>query len=289
MIKKSELVLGAGNKTMYHIGIGEEHLADKIILVGDPGRVPMISAFFDKIEFQSQNRELVYHLGVYKGTQVAVLSTGMGVDNIDIVITELDALANLNIQTGALHPKHRTLQLIRVGTCGILQPDVPLLSYMVSEYGLGLDGMIYFYKTDKADLQIKMTEEFIKQMNWSSVLPRPYITPASENLINKLDNSYIKGITATSPGFYGPQGRTVRAEVLLSDLSDKLHQIDINGHKIINLEMETSCLYALSHILSHEAITICLGIANRATGDFSSNYHKEMEDLIQTILNKVIL
>lgn len=288
MIKKSELVLRAEDNTIYHLGIGPEHLADTILLVGDPGRVPAISFFFDKVVFQHQNRELMYHLGTYKGKKIAVLSTGMGVDNIDIIVTELDALANIDLTTGNPLPQHRTLQLIRIGTCGILQPDVPILSHIVSEFALGLDGMIYYYKTEKAHLQKDMETQFIQQMNWSPLLPKPYITTASQRLLSKLNNSYVRGITATSPGFYGPQGRTIRAELLEPELPNKLHQLNLNGHQVINLEMETSCLYALSNILGHDALTICLGIAKRITGDFAADYHRPMNTMIQTILDDIV-
>lgn len=288
MLKKSELVLREEDGAIYHLGIKPEHLADTILLVGDPGRVEQISIFFDKIEFKHQNRELIYHLGRYNRNRIAVLSTGMGVDNIDIIVTELDALANLNIQTGEPLPQHRTLQLIRVGTCGILQPDIPLLSFIASEFGLGLDGMIYFYKTEKAKLHPELSNEFVQQMNWSPMLPKPYITSASNVLLNKLGDLCVRGITATAPGFYGPQGRYIRAEIIEPELGTKLSRLNLNGHKITNLEMETSCLYALSNILGHDALTVCLGIANRYTGDFSADYHKQMRELILNILDNIV-
>lgn len=288
MIKKSELVVREEANTMYHLGISPEHLSDTILLVGDPGRVPIVSNFFNTVEYQHQNRELVYHLGTYKGKRIAVLSTGMGVDNIDIVVTELDALANLNLKTGKPLTSHRTLQLIRIGTCGILQPDIPLLSFIASEYALGLDGMIYYYKTEKACLKKDMEEQFVKQMNWSSLLPKPYITTCSKKLLNKLNNNYIHGITATAPGFYGPQGRTIRAELLDPDFPKKLQNINIDGNRIVNLEMESSCLFALANILGHEALTICVGIAKRVTGEFSSDYQKPMQELIYAVLNDII-
>ncbi|MDD4848343.1 MAG: phosphorylase, partial [Bacteroidales bacterium] len=166
--------------------------------------------------------------------------------------------------------------------------DIPFLSFIASEFAVGLDGMIHFYKTEKAHLQKEMEEQFIQQMNWSPLLPKPYITTSSKQLLSKLDYNYVRGITATAPGFYGPQGRTIRAELLEPNLPDKLSQVNLNGHKITNLEMESSCLFALSNILGHDALTVCLGIAKRATGEFAADYHPQMQNLIHSILEDVI-
>jgi len=284
-IKASELPLQADGQ-IYHLNLHPEELADIVILVGDPGRVSSISEKFDTITVKRQNRELVTHTGTVNGKEVSVISTGMGPDNIDIVVNELDALANVDLKSMEIKEKHKSLTLIRIGSCGILQPDIPVHGFIASEFGLGLDGLLQFYQHDGASDEI-MVEEFINFTNWHPSLPRPYCTPADTELLSRIGYDMYKGITATAPGFFGPQGRNVRASVRFPELNGKIEHFEFSGKKIANLEMECSALFGLSKILGHKALTCCVGIANRVTGEFSGNYHPAMNKLIETVLERI--
>jgi uridine phosphorylase len=287
-IPDSQLVLHTDG-SVYHLRLFPHQIADSIILVGDPGRVKDVSRLFDNIEFQMANREIVTHTGTYRRKRITVLSTGMGTDNIDIVINELDALANINLKTREIYPEHRKLNLVRLGTSGALQPEIEVgTSFVAAEYALGLDGLLHFYGGSEKVIEQGMTDAFVKHMNWSPNLPGPYVVKASESLLNKVGRGYYHGVTATSPGFYGPQGRSLRLALADLTMNKKIESFSYNGLKINNFEMESSALYGLSRMLGHEALTICLVIANRVTEKFAGDYHAYMDLLIQTTLDRLV-
>lgn len=282
----SELVIGQGN-TVYHLGVSRDEVAKKIILVGDPERVEIISNHFDTIRHRSKNREFVVHTGSYNQQEISVISTGIGTDNIDIVINELDALFNIDFASREDEKKHIQLELIRIGTCGILQPEIPLHSFIVSNEAYGLDNIAHFY-----DIHFSEKEEsFRKELNDYLKLPdgvHPYLTTASTDLLHRISSEQtFAGITITSCGFYGPQGRTLRIPHRLGNIYEKLQNFRTkDGQQILNFEMETSAFYVLGKELGHHCLTICLGAANRPNKEFSDNYHPHMERLIQYVLNR---
>lgn len=284
-IKISELPLQS-NGNIYHLNLNPSEIADHIILVGDPGRVETISAKFDSVELKRSNREICTHTGMKNGKRISVISTGMGTDNIDIVVTELDALANIDFTTREEKKEHRTLNLVRLGTCGALQPEMEVNSYIASAFGLGIDGLMWFYNTPEVD-HSNMTAAFLNHTNWPANWPHPYIVEGSELLLEKVAFDMKKGITATAPGFYGPQGREVRLSVARPDMNDKFQTFNYNGHQITNLEMETSALYGLCKAMGHNALTICVAIANRPNKEFSKDYHPAMDHLIDTVLDRL--
>lgn len=279
----SEMPLTADG-AVYHIGLKPEDLTDKIILVGDPGRVPMVSSKFDTVIKKTSNREIVTHIGQYKGTPITVMSTGMGVDNMDIVVNELNVLANIDFTIKEMNTHHRKLQLIRIGTCGAFQPNIPINAHVVSEYAVGIDGILYFYDIENV-MNSVMEREFIRKTGWSKKLPYPYIVKASDYMLNHFDSSFLKTITITSSSFYGGQGRATTLPLAHPDMVEKFRQITIGGKKLGNLEMETSALYGLSAAMGHEAITVCLVVANRFSKTSNFSYHKEMDELIDKVLN----
>ncbi len=286
-IPDSQLPLNADG-SVYHLRLMPEQVADTIILVGDPNRVRKVSAFFDELEFEVSNREIITHTGYYRGKRITVMSTGMGTDNIDIVVNELDALFNIDLNTRTQKAEHTRLKLIRLGTSGALQPDVPVGdSVVATEYALGLDGLLYFYEGCNEVTEHRMTEAFINHTGWNKHLPHPYVVRASEGLLKTLGEGYIKGVTATSPGFYGPQGRSLRLRLPDKNMNPKMESFAYGGHRITNFEMESSALYGLSRLLGHEALTLCVIIANRVTEKFAPNYHPYMEKLIRNTLDRL--
>ena len=273
---------------IYHLNLAPGDVAETIILVGDPGRAKLISTYFDELRFEGQNREIRSFTGTYKGKEISVLSTGMGTDNIEIVLTELDALFNVDFATRQQKEKLTSLNLIRIGTSGALQADIPVVNgFLVSEYGLGLDGLVYFYEQGPMIIEREMTSSFINQMNWDRDLPKPYAVKGSSALIEKLGEGLLKGITLTAPGFYAPQGREVRLRVTDNTIIDRAGKFQFNGFRVTNFEMETSALYALSAMLGHQAMTVCDIIANRINGKFSPDYKASMEKLIGIMLNRI--
>lgn len=282
----SELTL-APDGSLYHIHLKPHQLSDNIILVGDPNRVEMVSKHFDKIDFKASNREINSHTGTINGIGITAISTGMGTDNIDIVVTELDACANINLETREINPKHRKLNLIRIGTSGSLQEDIPCGTYIASKYVIGIDGLMYYYKNNNGILEEELSDSFVSFMNWADSLPKPYGVKVSDSLFQKIAYDMACGITVTSPGFYGPQGRNIRLPLAYPDINDKLPNFKYKENKITNYEMETSALYALGKNLGHECLTICAIIANRKRGEFLETYHKEMENLIELVLKRL--
>ncbi|MDA3942162.1 MAG: nucleoside phosphorylase [Bacteroidetes bacterium] len=287
-IPESQLVLAADG-SIYHLRLKPNQLADDIILVGDPNRVALVSSFFDSIEYQVSSRELVTHTGIYKGKRISAISTGMGTDNIDIVINELDALVNIDLETRTIKKERRSLNLIRLGTSGALQADIPVgESFVAGEYALGLDGLIHFYAGADQIIEHEFTQAFIDQTNWPASLPSPYIVKASETLLKKLATGYYSGTIATSAGFYAPQGRSLRLGLAQPSMNHAIENFKFNDHRITNFEMESSALYGLSRLMGHNALTICVIIANRVTEKFSGNYQPFMKKLIQQTLDRLV-
>ncbi len=287
-LKKSELVLN-GKGRVYHINLKPGDASKTIILVGDPGRAIMISKYFDNMIFQGQNREINTYTGYYKNKLLTVMSTGMGTDNIEIVVNELDALFNIDFKTKLPLDDKVSLNLIRIGTSGALQADIPVNeSYIISELSIGLDGLAYFYADGQHIIDKKLTDSFINYMNWDTNLPKPYATKASNYLLEKLGSGIRKGITLTAPGFYAPQGRELRLKVKDKTIIDRASKFTFQKHNITNFEMETSALYSLAAMLGHNAMTVCDIIANRVTDDFNPNYKDSMRKLISLMLDRLI-
>lgn len=283
---KSELVLN-DQGAVYHLGIKPKDISSKIILVGDQERVSLISDFFDSIEHKSQHREFVCHTGTYHGKRITALSSGIGTDNIDIVLNELDALVNVDLEKRIDKKEFSSLEIVRIGTCGILQKDIPVHSWIVSDYALGLDNVAHFY-------QISFTSEeneFCKELKTFLNLPtaiQPYFVSPSQELTNKLKSENTKsGITITSSGFYGPQGRQLRLKTHTEELQLHVGDFEKNGVKVTNFEMESSALFSLGKELGHQCATICLGVANRPNMEFSEGYSSEMNELIEYVLERI--
>ena len=283
---KSELVLN-DQGAVYHLGIKPKDISSKIILVGDQERVSLISDFFDSIEHKSQHREFVCHTGTYHGKRITALSSGIGTDNIDIVLNELDALVNIDLEKRIDKKAFSSLEMVRIGTCGILQKDIPVHSWIVSDFALGLDNVAHFY-------QIAFTSEeseFCKELKTFLNLPtaiQPYFVSPSQELTNKLKSENTKsGITITSSGFYGPQGRQLRLKTHTEELQLHVGDFEKNGVKVTNFEMESSALFSLGKELGHQCATICLGVANRPNMEFSEGYSSEMKELIEYVLERI--
>jgi uridine phosphorylase len=282
----SELVLNTKGQ-VYHLGLSPGQISSNVILVGDQDRVNLVASFFDSIEHRSQHREFVSATGMYKGKRITALSTGIGTDNIDICINELDALFNIDLERRADRAELTSMNLVRIGTCGILQPDVPLHSYILSTHALGLDNVAHYYEVEFRTDEIALNDAINKDVH----LPGPiqtYVTAASDTLTRKLRSEQtIEGITVTSSGFYGPQGRQLRLKNRTSELNDQLTAFESNGHRITNFEMESSALFSLGRSLGHECATICLGIANRPKMEFSKGYNEDMLKLITYVLDRI--
>lgn len=287
-IPASQLILNEEG-AIYHLNLHPDQIADDIILVGDPARADMVAEFFDKIEVKRQNRELFTRTGYFNGKRITVLSTGMGTDNLDIVINELDALANIDSKTRMPKENHRTLNLIRLGTSGALQADIPVEnSYVVTRYALGFDGLIYFYEKNQEVNEIAIRDEFIKQTNYPADLPKPYVVEGSKELLDRLGEGYFQGITATASGFYGPQGRTLRMRLAYPENNRKIENFRYGNWRICNFEMESSALYGLGKMMGHNCLTICAVIANRVTEKFATDYHPTVKNLITNTLERIV-
>lgn len=287
MIASSELILNPDG-SVYHINLKPEHIAKDIIFVGDQNRVEKITKHFDSIEFSTQKREFKTQTGIFKGKRITVMSTGIGPDNIDIVMNELDALANIDLKTRTIKEQHTSLNIIRVGTSGSLQANIPVDSFVASEYGLGLDNMMRSYLIDSIT-ENDIEEAFISHTNWDLRKGKPYIIEGSKELLNKFySEKTFKGFTGTAGGFYGPQGRILRLKIQDSDLNKKMDSFNYNGIRVTNLEMETAAIYGLAKLLGHQALALNAIIANRADGTFSEDPYKPVDELIEYTLNKLI-
>ena len=287
MIKSSELIINADG-SIFHLHLKSEQIADHIILVGDPGRVELIGKLLTDIEFQVHNREFVSTTGKYNNQRVTIVSTGIGTDNIDIVVNELDALANINLVTREINPVHRKLNFVRIGTSGGLQDFLGVNSFVISQKAIGFDGLLNFYANRNSVSDLAFEEAFKKHTDWGKQLTSPYVVNCSELLLKKMHrNDTIAGVTISAPGFYGPQGRVLRLPLADPDLNEKIESFTFEGHKITNFEMECSAIYGLSKLLGHEALTICLIIANRLKKEANSDYHQSMETLIKLVLDRL--
>jgi len=284
IIAETELILTPENK-IYHLNLSKDEIADDIILVGDPDRVSVISNKFDSIEHKIQNREFVTHTGVLNGKRISAIATGIGPDNIDIVINELDALVNIDFKTRTINKKKKILNLIRLGTSGALQQDIKVDSFLVSSFGLGFDNIAHFYESEEI-IEQEMSSKYKQHASWPENLSDPYIVKASGNLLS-LFPDIKKGITATAPGFYGPQGRTLRLNPSITNLHEKMESFNYKENRITNFEMETSALYYLGQSLGHNTLTICAIIANRLTKEYSKDYKKTVEKMIDLVLKRI--
>lgn len=283
---ETELIV-TDKKTVYHIDLSPDQIADDVIVVGDQGRVEKISAFFSTIECKVAHREFVTHTGIFNGKRISVVSTGIGTDNIDIVLNELDAAVNIDLEKRIEKQNKRSLNIIRLGTSGALQDYIPVNGLVVSKYGLGLDGLLNFYQGYKNQNENEISDSFIKHINWPDNLCYPYCYSANDKLFNMFSNGNYSGITATAPGFYGPQGRRLRLKPFMHDLNERLTAFDFNGEKITNFEMETSALYGLGKMLGHNCLTICVIIANRIRKEFTNDYNASVNHLIETSLERL--
>lgn len=285
-IPASELIVNPDG-SIFHLKIRPEQLAPLVFLVGDPGRVAMVSAMFDKVEYHIENREFITHTGLYRGRPVSVLSTGIGTDNIDIVLNELDALVNIDLQTRTILETKRSLNLIRLGTSGALQEDLPVDHFVASEYGLGMDGLMHFY-AHSFEQEEPVLNAFMEHTQWPPGLNRPYLVKGDEGLLSLIGQDIFKGITATASGFYGPQGRELRLKPAIPDMNERLASFRYRNLRITNFEMETSALFGLSRLLGHHAATVCVIIANRIRKEYSKDYKKSVEKLIGTMLDRLV-
>lgn len=283
-IPHTELIVNKDG-SIYHLKLHPEQLANDIIIVGDPNRVEMISKHFDSIEYTVQNREFVTHTGFYNGKRLSVISTGIGTDNIDIFMNEVDALVNVDLKKRVEKQKKVSLNIVRIGTSGSLQKDIRPNSFVVSEFGLGIDGLYYFY--DQKSYSDPISTAFAKHMNWNSKLPYPYAIRASQVLFKKIGKGMHSGITVTAPGFYAPQARKIRLNPSIKDLEKQLSSFRFRKKRIVNFEMETSALYGLSKLLGHNACTVCVILGNRITKTISKDYHIPIEALIKIVLQRL--
>ncbi|WP_299158847.1 nucleoside phosphorylase [uncultured Tenacibaculum sp.] len=286
-IQHSELILNPDG-SIYHLNLRPEHIATDIIFVGDQYRVDKVTQHFDSIEFTTQKREFKTTTGTYKGKRLTVISTGIGPDNIDIVLNELDALVNIDLETRKVKEKHTQLNITRIGTSGSLQADIPVNSFLLSSHGLDLNGMLLSYQVENI-AHPELEEAFINHTGWSSKKSYPLIVANGKSLEDKLMSDKVyKGITATAGGFYGPQGRVLRLGLQDAELNKKIDSFNYSDNRITNLEMETSAIYGLSKLLGHNAASMNALIANRANGTFSENPGQVVADLILYTLDKLV-
>jgi len=285
-LAETELVLNPDG-SVYHISLREKHVADNVLLVGDQDRVAQISRHFDNIETRIQNREFITHTGNYKGKRITALSTGIGTDNIDIVVNELNAAVNIDLESKKIKTESRSLNLIRIGTTGSLQEDIRPGSSIVSLFGLGFDGLIYYYDYDFTQEEKNLAQKINDHLQWNPKLSIPYLIKGSEKLINKIGHDMKRGITATATGFYGPQGRSLGSKLSNEHMNESLQSFSYQDLRITNFEMETSALYSLGKLFGHNCFTCCLVIANRARKEYLPDHGAAMDGLIETVLDRL--
>lgn len=283
-IAESELIINKRG-AIYHLDLRPEELADTVIVVGDPDRVKKVSKYFDKIEHQLQHREFITHTGYIGKMRISVMSTGIGPDNIDIAINELDALANIDFTTRMIKPDFKQLNIIRFGTSGSLQADIPVDSLVASTHGLGLDNLMNYYACQKSSNEMNMIDAFMTHTQLNKEITVPYVFEAGHSLIYKFNEGFYKGITVTCPGFYGPQGRILRLGLSSPGLINRLTDFSFHNHRITNFEMETSAIYGLGKLLGHECLTVNAIVANRVIQQFSKDSEAAVENLIKKALN----
>lgn len=287
MLHPSELVLSP-NGSIYHLNLQPHQIGHKIIVAGDPGRIKQISLHFDSIEHVVENREFVTHTGTLRGEKITALATGIGTDNIDIVMNELDALVNIDLQKREIKEEHTTLEIVRIGTCGSLQEDVPADQVVVSTHAFGLDGLLNFYEVEQEEKDLEILEAIKQQTDWPEALNRPYLIGGNEDFIEQIGQGFHPGITITANGFYAPQGRALRVPLKEPNLNDRLREFQFKNHRIVNYEMETSALYGLSKAMGHKACTVCAVVANRYANSFSKDYKPVINKLIEEVLERLV-
>ena len=286
-IAESELVIN-GDGSIFHLHIKPEQLADRVILVGDPGRVNIVASHFDTCECEMSNREFHSITGTYKGKRITVLSTGIGCDNIDIVMNELDALVNIDFSTRTVKPTLRSLQIVRIGTCGALQPNTPVGTFIASVKSIGFDGLLNYYGRRDEVCDTELEKAFTAHTSWLPQLPAPYVAVADPQLINRIaGDDMVRGITCACGGFYGPQGRRLRIPLADPELNSKIESFEYQGLRITNFEMESSALAGLSSLLGHKAMTCCMVLANRRAHQMNTNYKNDINTLILTVLDRI--
>ena len=285
-IPESELIIN-GDGSVFHIHIRPEQLADTVILVGDPGRVAMVKSFFSFVECENASREFVWATGLYNGERVTVLSTGIGTDNIDIVMTELDALANVDFSTREVNPVHRSLNILRIGTCGAIQPEIPLGAFIFSHISIGCDGLMNWYEGRDRIALADFEAAFKEHVHWNTHLPDPYFVRASDAIIARFSDCTVKGMTVSASGFYGPQGRVVRQGLAMPDMLEDFESFEFGGYKITNFEMESSALAGMAAKLGHNAGTVCCAIAHRYLKDADTDYKPRVAELIRLSLDRM--
>ena len=285
----SELIINPDG-SIFHLHVRPEQLADRVILVGAPGRVPLVASHFETRECDIQSREFHTITGTRKDKRITVVSTGIGCDNIDIVLNELDALANIDFGTRRENPVLRSLQLVRIGTCGGLQPDTPLGSFVCSEISIGFDGLLNFYGGRDAVCDLGLEQAFLTHMEWSGStgISHPYAIHADRELVERIaGEDMIRGITISAPGFFGPQGRELRIPLADPQQNAKIESFSYDGRRITNFEMESSAVAGLSRLLGHHATTVCMVIANRRAKEANANYKNNIDTLIETVLERL--
>lgn len=285
-IPESELIINSDGSA-FHIHIRPDQLADSVIVVGDPGRVDMVKSHFDSVECEGASREFHWATGMYNGRPVTCLSTGIGTDNIDIVMTELDSLANIDYATREVKPQHKSLDILRIGTCGAIQPEIPLGSYILSHISIGCDGLLNWYADRDSIAMADFEEAFKEHVHWDRHLPDPYFVRASDKIISKLEDCTVRGMTVSASGFYGPQGRVVRQGLAMPGMLEDFESFEYKGWKITNFEMESSALAGMAAKLGHEAATVCCAIAHRYHKGANTDYKPQVDKLVDIALDRL--
>lgn len=284
---ESELIINSDG-SIFHLHLRPEQMADKIILVGDPGRVDRVASHFDTKECEVNNREFRSVTGIYKGKRITAQSTGIGCDNIDIVLNEMDALANIDFKTRTAKPKLKSLTFVRVGTCGGLQPNTPTGTYVASVKSIGFDGLINFYANRDKHCDVALEKAFKEHVGWKETMGNPYVAPADKTLLDQIAaNDMVRGYTVACGGFFGPQGRQLRVPLADPDLNKKIESFEYDGLRITNFEMESSAVAGLANLMGHKALTCCMVIANRLEKQVNSNYKNSIDDLIVKVLDRI--
>lgn len=287
IIEPSELIINADG-SVFHLHLLPEQLTDRIILVGDPGRVDMVASFFDTVDFEVSSREFHTIGGTYRGKQIMCLSHGIGPDNIDIVATELDALANIDFNTREVRPEHRTLTMVRIGTSGALQPELRIGTPVIAEKAIGFDGVLNYYAGRNSVADRRFEDAFCEAVGWNPLWARPYVVDADPELVARIGGSdMVRGNTISAVGFYGPQGREVRLPLANPDLNRRIEQFRFEGRKVTNYEMESAPLQGLARLMGHKAMTVCSIIANRMNHEATPNYKTAIRDLVATVLDRI--
>lgn len=283
----SELIINEDG-SIFHLHVKPEDLADKVVLVGDPGRVVLVASHFEKVESETSSREFRTVTGIYKGKRITVVSTGIGCDNIDIVVNELDALANIDFKTREEKDKLRSLTLVRIGTCGGLQPNTPVGTYIASQKSIGFDGLLNFYARRNEVCDLDFEREFKRQVKWDNQLGNPYVVSSNTELIENIaKEDMVRGVTIACGGFFGPQGRELRLPLQDPKLNEKIESFEYKGLRVTNFEMESSALAGLSLLMGHKALTCCMVIANRLAKEANSAYKNTIDGLIEKVLDRI--